>query len=660
MHQSDSTFNVPARSRLLKTLGKPLAPWRRFGPVWLLILFLPVAHAIDERVDPVQALGTLLNIGQVEDGLVEPDQAYILSVTAADPRTLVAHWTIDPCCYLYKDKIEFELLNAAGVSIESVEMSPGQPKEDEFYGIQEVFYGQATATVRLQRDSAAARDMEVKVDYQGCADIGICYPPLSQTIPVTLAAATNLPPSSTPAAVEAPPAASAEPAAMEAEQDRMARMLVQQHFWSLPAFFGFGLLLAFTPCVFPMVPILSSLIVGQGKALTQRRAFLLSLVYVLAMALTYSVAGVMAALLGQNVQASFQNPWVIGAFSALFALLALSMFGFYELRLPNRWQSRLTEFSNRQHGGSYLGVAIMGLFSALIVGPCVAPPLIGVLTVIATTGDALLGGTALFALSLGMGAPLLVIGASAGRLLPHAGLWMERIKAVFGVLLLAVAIWMLERILPAPVIMLLWALLLIVSATFVGVLQPVSPGKPTWRLLVKGLGVVMLVYGILLLVGVAAGGRDPLQPLKGVGFMASDTMAQEPARFRAVKTIADLERELDGAHGRYAMLDFYADWCVSCKELEKYTFPAPEVQAALADMVLLRADVTANDDADQALLRRFGIIGPPALLFFDASGNEHRPYRVVGFMSAGDFKAHLERMTLRTKTLTLSQREREF
>jgi thiol:disulfide interchange protein DsbD len=252
-----------------------------------------------------------------------------------------------------------------------------------------------------------------------------------------------------------------------------------------------------------------------------------------------------------------------------------------------------------------------------------------------------------------MGAPLLVIGASANRLLPHAGHWMERVKAVFGVLLLAVAIWMLERILPAALVMLLWAVLLIVSATFLGALQPVSHGRPAWRVAVRGFGVVMLVYGVLLLVGVAAGGRDPLQPLRGVGFTTSDTMARETDRFRPVKTVADLERELDSAHGRYVMLDFYADWCVTCKELEKYTFTAPEVRPVLADMVLLRADVTANDAADQALLRHFGIIGPPAILFFDATGKEHRPYRVVGFMSAGDFRGHLERVLNNARTAAI-------
>jgi len=301
----------------------------------------------------------------------------------------------------------------------------------------------------------------------------------------------------------------------------LARLLGEQRFWAIPAFFGFGLLLAFTPCVFPMIPILSSLIVGQGASLTRRRAILrrailLSLTYVLAMATTYTVAGLLAALLGQNIQAWFQNPWVLGAFSALFVLLALSMFGLYNLQLPTSLQNRLVDWSNRQRGGHHAGAAVMGLLSALIVSPCVAPPLIGALTFIAVTGDLVLGAAALFALSLGMGVPLLAIGASAGHWLPHAGHWMERIKTVFGVLLLAVALWLLERILPAVATMVLWSTLLIVTATYMGALQPIVHGAPAWRTLVKGLGLVLLIYGVLLLVGVAAGGRDPWQPLRGI------------------------------------------------------------------------------------------------------------------------------------------------
>jgi thiol:disulfide interchange protein DsbD len=326
----------------------------------------------------------------------------------------------------------------------------------------------------------------------------------------------------------------------------------------------------------------------------------------------------------------------------LFVLLALSMFGFYELQLPERWRQRLDESGNRRRGGNYLGVAGMGLLSALVVSPCVAPPLIGVLTLIAGTGDVMLGASALFVLGLGMGAPLLLLGASAGRLLPRAGAWMEQIRIVFGVILLALALWLLERILPPAVIMLAWAVLLIVCATYMGAFQSVETLTFGWRIVVKGLGMVLLVYGILLLVGLAAGGRDVLQPLRGVSF--SMAAGQEQRLFEPVKTMAELEQALHRIDGRPVMLDFYADWCISCKELEKYTFNEPTVQAQLRDVVLLRADVTANDAGAQELLRHFGIFGPPAILFFGPDGREHKPYRVVGFMPAARFKTHLEQV----------------
>jgi thiol:disulfide interchange protein DsbD len=461
---------------------------------------------------------------------------------------------------------------------------------------------------------------------------------------VTLAALTTASGPALGPATTAPPTVTPSTPPPEAEQDRLARLLAEQRFWALPAFFGFGLLLAFTPCVFPMVPILSSLIAGQGKAISERRALLLSLIYVLAMALTYTVAGILAALLGQNLQALFQHPLVIITFSLLFVVLALAMFGLFHLQLPAHWQSRLSEYSHRHHDGGYLGVAVMGLLSALIIGPCVAPPLVGVLMMIASTGDVGLGALALFVMALGMGTPLLLIGASAGRLLPKVGPWMTQLQAVFGVLLLAVAIWLLERLLPAAISMLLWATLLIVCATYLGALQPLDHGAPAWRMLIKGLGMVLLLYGFLLLVGVAAGGRDVWQPLRGVGLLAAGRAEPDELAFRPVKTVAELEAALRTAKGRPVLLDFYADWCVSCKELERYTFGDPAVRMALADTVLLRADVTANDDADRALLQRFGLIGPPVILFFDRRGEEQRAYRVVGFVAAEPFQAHLARV----------------
>lgn len=584
-----------------------------------------------------------------EERILDAAQAFQLTINAVDPLTLEARWIIAPGYYLYRDKFRLNLLDAPGLTVTGLDIPPGESKEDPYFGRQQVFHNEAVVVARLQRDSRSAQTVRVKVDYQGCAEIGVCYPPLSQTLSVALPALPSLPPapdinpdrSSLPVTGEGAGTGvkAAETSPPEAEQDRLARLLSEQRLLAIPAFFGFGLLLAFTPCIFPMVPILSSLIAGQGARLTRRRALLLSLIYVLAMAATYTVAGVLAAVLGQNIQAWFQNPWVIGAFSGLFVLLALSMFGLYDLQLPAYLQHRLAEWSNRQRSGQWAGVAIMGVLSALIVGPCVAPPLIGVLTFIAVTGDVPLGAMALFTLGLGMGAPLLLIGASTGHWLPRAGHWMERIKTVFGVLLLLVALSLLERILPAALSMVLWATLLIVTATYMGALQPVVHGAPAWRTLVKGLGMVLLIYGVLLLVGVAAGGRDPWQPLRGIGF----TAVRETPRplFRPVKTVADVEQAVRAAAGQPVLLDFYADWCVSCKELERDTFADAGVQTALAGVMALQADVTAHDAADQALLRHFGLVGPPALLFFGPDGREHRERRIVGFIAADPFSAHL-------------------
>jgi thiol:disulfide interchange protein DsbD len=447
------------------------------------------------------------------------------------------------------------------------------------------------------------------------------------------------------ATAEAAPSADAEP--MVSEQDRIAEVLKGGNLWLIvAAFFGFGLLLALTPCVFPMIPILSGIIAGQGPNITTRKAFTLSVVYVLAMALTYTVAGVLAGLFGANLQAAFQNPWILSLFALVFVALALSMFGFYELQLPSSLQSKLAEMSNKQEGGTLIGVAIMGLLSALIVGPCVAPPLFGALIYISQTGDAVLGGIALFALSLGMGAPLIAIGTSAGKLLPRAGAWMDAVKAVFGVLLLAVGILLLERILPAAVAMLLWGLLLICSAVYMGALTQLPAGASGWGKLWKGLGVFLLIYGALMVVGAAAGGKDTIQPLRGLMVGGAGGAAAEHAAFKRVKTVADLDRELAAAAsaGKPVMLDFYADWCVSCKEMERYTFSDQTVIQEMGRFVLLQADVTANDAADQALMQgRFGIPGPPAMLFFDTAGSELRNFRLVGFKPAAEFAEHLRR-----------------
>jgi thiol:disulfide interchange protein DsbD len=584
-------------------------------------------------------LGASLGFGS-DDELLPADQAFQLDVQVSDADTLTANWLIADGYYLYRHTFEFAIDSADGVTLLPAQMPDGEHKTDEFFGEIQVYHQLAQAEIPVQRSSPAATPVALTVKYQGCAERGVCYPPIVKTLDLLLPAAAAA--TTTGTAPE-----NDRPAAGLSEQDAIAKRLTEGNLLAtLAAFFGFGLLLAFTPCVFPMIPILSSIIVGQGGKITARRGFVLSLVYVLAMAVTYTVAGIFAGLFGENLQAAFQNPWMLSGFAAVFVLLSLSMFGFYELQMPAFLQSRLTEVSNRQKGGSLIGVAIMGFLSALIVGPCVAAPLAGALIYIGQSGDAVLGGLALFALSMGMGAPLIAIGTGAGKLLPGAGPWMDRIKAVFGVMLLAVAIWMLERILPASITMVLWAALLILCSVYLSALDGLPVEASGWARLWKGVGVVSLVYGILLLIGAASGARDPLQPLQNV--MAHPDSAQSSRQahlpFIKIKSVTDLERELAGAarQGKAVMVDFYADWCVSCKEMEKYTFAKADVQRALSGMVLLQADVTANDEDDKALLKNFQLIGPPSILFYDSSGNKRPELSLVGYKPADEFVQHVQ------------------
>jgi thiol:disulfide interchange protein DsbD len=525
-------------------------------------------------------------------------------------------------------------------------MPAGDEKDDPVFNkTLYVFHDFAEATLPYQYSESGDKEVTFKVKYQGCSEIsGICYPPQTKKFtvkisPVSAAQAAAL------ATDQAASGASSEPVS---EQDEIANALRSGDTWlTLLIFFGAGLLLALTPCVFPMIPILSGIIVGQGTEITTRKAFLLSLVYVLAMALTYTVVGVLVGLSGENIQAWFQNPWIIGSFTAIFVALSFSMFGFYELQMPSSIQNKLASISNSQQGGNIAGVAIMGFLSALIVGPCVTAPLVGALIYIAETGDAVLGGMALFSLSMGMGAPLLLIGASAGKLLPKAGAWMEAVKAVFGVLLLALAIWLLDRVVPVEVTMILSAALIIVSAIYMGAIDNIEDGASGWKKLWKGTGMVMLIYGIIILIGVASGGNSLMQPLKGLslgGGVGGGTQQQvTKLAFTKIKGVEGLNAELAKAKeaGKPVMLDFYADWCVSCKEMEAFTFSDPAVHAALDGVTLLKADVTADDEKDKALNKHFGIFGPPAIMFFDTDGNERRNYRVVGYVPADQFAPHV-------------------
>jgi len=540
-------------------------------------------------------------------------------------------WEIAPGYYLYRDKMKLTAEDPAFV-IGELQRPAGQMKDDPEFGAVAIYREGAAVTAPLDIPPGAAGEIGLTVGYQGCAEDGICYPPIKKTFYVSTAGLG--------AASAAGAAESGMGSSLSA--DDIATSLAGRSLLAVAGtFFVFGLLLSLTPCVFPMVPILSGIIVGQAQPVSMARGLSLSGIYVLAMAATYALVGLVAGLFGHNLQATFQQPAVIVTFSLVFVALALSMFGFYELQLPAALQTRLDALSRNQRGGNLIGVALMGLLSAIIVGPCVAPPLAGALIYLSHEGSAAIGGAALFALGLGMGAPLLLVGASAGQLLPRAGAWMDTVKRVFGVLLLGVAVWFLERILPGPVTLALWAVLIIVCAIYLGALDALRPGDAGWRRLTKGVGLAMLCYGAVLIVGAGAGAVNPwhpLEPLAGGPERGADELP-----FEAIKGLSGFEAGLARARaaGQPVMLDFYADWCIECKHLERETFRHASVQAALRNVVLLRADVTANDDADRALLKRFELFGPPAVLFFDTEGAELRSHRLLGFVGPADFTAQL-------------------
>ena len=444
----------------------------------------------------------------------------------------------------------------------------------------------------------------------------------------------------------------------QSEQDRLFDLLGASSLWlTVATFFGLGLLLAFTPCVLPMIPILSSLIVGRGQSMTTGKAFQLSLVYVLVMASTYAAVGVVVGLSGYNVQAFLQSPAVLTGIAVLFVLLSLSMFGFYELQMPTSVQSRLTRWSNKQGSGQVGGVAAMGFISTLIVGPCVTAPLAGALIYIAKTGDAVIGGAALFALGLGMGAPLLLIGTSAGKFVPKAGAWMDTTKHIFGILMLGMAIYMISRFLPVTVTMGLFGVLAVMSGVYLGATDQIGRDSGGWQRFGKGAGLVVSVYGLALLVGALAGGGSytaPLRALNGGNAGASGQVVQNEHSlpFQRVKSVQDLQNVVAqaAAQGRPVMLDFYADWCISCKEMDAFTFSDGKVQELLSTAIVVQADVTANDADDQALLKEFELFGPPGIIFYDATGDELRAARVVGFMNADNFSTHIRQFIYSTDT----------
>ncbi len=596
-----------------------------------MIRLLPVLFA---------ALALWATAAAAEPELLEPEKAFRFSARMTAPDAAEVRFQIAKGYYLYREKFAFAA-EPPTVQLGAAKLPQGEKKHDDFFGDVEIYRGDLRFVVPVTAAGGVER-FTLVATLQGCADIGVCYPPQEGRAELVLAALSQGAPGAGSPWV-AGGADSTLAQGLDATDERIAE-LFNLGFWAVVAsFFGFGLLLAFTPCVFPMIPILSGILVPHGEHLTRARGLALSATYVLGMALTYAVAGVIAGLAGAMLSAALQSPWVVGAFAALFVLLALSMFGLYELQLPPALQTRLAMATNRLHGGHFAGVFAMGVLSALIVGPCVAAPLAGALLYIGQSRDVVLGGSALFAMALGMGVPLLVVGASAGALLPKAGPWMESVKRFFGVMLVAVAIWLVSPFIPVPAQMLAWAALLILWAIYLHALDPLPPHAPAWRRLAKGFGVIALITGAALLVGAFSGGRDVLQPLSGLRAGAAEPGSRAAPEFRTVADVAELDAALAATGGKPVMLDFYADWCVSCREMEAFTFPDPTVRARLDRMVLLKADVTANTPEHKALLKRFGLFGPPGIIFFDAAGREIKGLRVIGFQAAPKFAANLDR-----------------
>jgi thiol:disulfide interchange protein DsbD len=582
---------------------------------------------------PKIELGNLGGLGGSE--FVPVDEAFKPILIPVDGNTVEVTFQITPGYYLYKDKISVKAVSE-NVQLGKLELPKGKIKFDEFFGESEVYFEDVFATLPLARATPEAMDLELEVNFQGCAEGGLCYPPTTRLVSTLLPAATAV----------TGLAALPDRNVPVSEQGKLAQVITGSSIWvTIGVFFVAGLGLAFTPCVLPMVPILSGIIAGEGDNVSPSRGFTLAFSYVMGMALVYTGAGVVAAAAGLQLQATFNQPWVLILFSALFVFLSFGMFGAFELQMPSSIQSRLSGVSGNQKSGTMIGAFVMGALSALVVTACVAPALIAALTVMAQTGDMLRGGTALFAMSLGMGAPLLAVGAAQGKLLPKAGGWMVAVKGAFGFLFLALAVWMLSRILPGGVTLALWAALVFMAGVFMGGLTTLSSDSSIAQKLGKGFGVLAILYGLLLFLGSLTGGSNPLKPLATVSFGGGVMVAEDKhLEFQRIKTVDDLDREIAAASaaGKTAMLDFYADWCVSCIEMEEYTFTDAGVQDALSNTVTLQADVTANDELDQELLQRFGVFGPPTIIFFGTDGQQRHGYEVVGYMKAKDFTEHVQ------------------
>ena len=589
-----------------------------------------------------------------------PDEAFRFDIIATDSNTLNARWNITPGHYLYQHKISFSINDA------NSELTLGKPNLPEGKAYNDIYFGDV---VTYEKDfevtvpvNGYQKTVEIKTEYQGCSKLtGICYPPQTKIETVDFSA---FPPSLVTAGAETAstgqekniPTGTTDAAnTPTSEQTTLGNILKNQGIFTIiGTFFIGGLLLTFTPCVFPMIPILSGIITGQGEDISRGKTFALSLAYVIPMALTYAVAGVIAGYTGANLSAALQNPWVLSSFAFLFVILSLSMFGFYELQMPSVIQNKLNNISNTQRGGSLIGAGIMGVLSALIVGPCVTAPLIAALAYIADTKDVVLGGLSLFMLGMGMGAPLLLIGISAGSILPRAGAWMETVKHVFGVMMLGLAIWMLDRVVSPEVTLLLSGALLVGSAIFLGATDALTEASSGWKRLWKSGGLVSLLLGSILIIGAAAGSKSYFAPLSGLlasnNTESTGALPKETAglKFKKISSLGDLDNILKQASSTNTpvMLDFYAYWCIPCREMEHTVFSDQGVIASLKDTIVIQADVTDMNENDSELLRTLKVFGPPHIIFYDKTGQERKDYRISGEMKLEPFKQHVDRFLL--------------
>lgn len=566
-------------------------------------------------------------IGHVhaEEEYLQPEQAFRFSARMADANTIEVNYQVADGYYLYRERFSF---SADGAQLGKPVIPPGKVKFDATFDKEvETYRHQVTIRIPVQANAA----FTFKAVSQGCADRGLCYSPMESVTRLSVAGSSTQ--TISPTAITTPVTSATSAAPVDSEMGRIEASLASGRLLLiLPLFFLLGLGLSFTPCVLPMVPILSFIIVGEGAQTSRRRGFVLSLAYSLGMAIVYTALGVSAGLIGEGLSAALQSPPILASFAILMVVLSLSMFGLYQLQVPPSLQLMLTRMSEQQRGGKLAGVFVMGAISALIVGPCVAAPLAGALVYISQTRDVVIGGSALFAMAVGMSVPLLLVGLSAGAILPRAGSWMDAVKPFFGVLMLALALWMVASLIPAWVLMLGWGLLGLAYGGFL-------LASKKWGMPAKILGVLFAVLGLVQLAGMASGGRDAWSPLAHLTGSESAKTA-----FKRVKTSADVDAAIRSANGRPVMLDFYADWCVSCIEMEKLTFSDKAVESALDNMLLLQADVTANDAEDKALLKRFGLFGPPGIIIFGKDGQEVRAARVIGYQAPERFLQSLKQV----------------